>query len=87
MYQQSTRYFSLTDFTKKCFAAREDSISFASVLQNTAYQKAWYNPSYKVSATNNHYSNSYITNNVSEILQSYLHGLGFFLVLVPPPPN
>jgi len=32
MYQQSTRYFSLTDFTKKCFAAQEDSISFASVL-------------------------------------------------------
>lgn len=42
-------------------------------LQNTAYQKAWYNPSYKISATNIHYSNSYITNNVSEILLLYPH--------------
>lgn len=42
MYQQSTRYFSLTDFTKKCFG--EDNISFATVLQNTAYQKARYKP-------------------------------------------
>lgn len=73
IYQPSKRYFGLTDFTKKSFAAQEDSISFASVLKNTAYQKASYNPSYKISATNTHFSNSYIPNNVSEILVPYLH--------------
>lgn len=65
--------FQFDRFHKGKLAAQEFSISLACILQYTAYQKASYNPSYKISATNAHYSNPYVANYVSEILLSYLH--------------